>query len=1110
MKYFGHHILGIIFSLILHSSIGLQLFAQEVDFYDGDKIHFSSNNLTVKQALQEISTADSVSLIYGSNEAIMKMDIQFEAKAYTPSKAFQVIQRQAPVEFIPNNQHIIVRERELKEKYKLRGRIIDAETREPLIFAQIQVENTNKAVVSDHEGEYVLEIEPGIINISCSYMGYSNQQYSIKLFENLDFDIEMNVTSHLIQAVNITSSIFEIDLFEKGRSIEKVDGKIVRNLNTNTINEALHGRVNGVWATKVSGAPGDHYKIRIRGMSSIFGGTDPLYVVDGMIVPVVNLNSLGVADINNNDIEKITILKNASSTALYGYQGANGVVLIDTRKGGGKNQLEFSVKKGVQYFSKRYDLLDSESFLQTLSLSDENIGTRFYKENPASGIYPLYPRSISEDGSRMTTDNYQDELFRWGNLHEFQLSGKGKFHTINYYLSGNYYAHKGIINNTEYKKYTFAGNFSKTIGKHLSTRFLYRGSHQDNKNNLDNYLGNDVILKGINFEPAYRTTPDSLLQKQDRLYFNGNSDAKVAPLDNHLTTPEQLFWQQEKTKLEQGHLLSIDAFYQTNYGFSIKGEISYATKKSDNNSFIPAQLLLNNTKYLSSTEKTLLFSQQYDCTYARKRKNHSFNSVFRFRQYLDKLSWNVDSSLNVAQQNILAEDNIYQRGSMALYGSQGSVQRSMHSYIFSFNYSFKNKYYISILGNFDNLTEGKNVNRSDLFKSLAVKWDLMEEHLLNLPTWLSTFSIYANYGEAGNYPLNGLSNDIYSLTSIYSVNDRPVRASSISNLANHQLKHEKLEEVNIGSSIGFLSNRIMLSGDFYIKYNSNLLLLKPTPTYYGGGWHYQNIGELKSNGVELLLKLNPITRHRSNWVTSFGLSTYKQVITTLPVNNQMIFTNENALIPDFLVKENEEPGAIFGYKFVGVWNEENLNKGYVNHMGLAYDIENNSNSEQILPEHKTIIGSSLPDFMVNWINTIDYRQFSFEMLWYAVSGVDKYNATKASTYITGVNHEVPNIIKHNNDYHTDEVFYQSSYFVEDASFLRLKTLSLIYTPKAKIASKIEMQYKLSFENLITVTRYSGFDPESTIYTNNNFSDNAIDRGAYPNPTGVYVSVKLTL
>jgi hypothetical protein len=167
------------------------------------------------------------------------------------------------------------------------------------------------------------------------------------------------------------------------------------------------------------------------------------------------------------------------------------------------------------------------------------------------------------------------------------------------------------------------------------------------------------------------------------------------------------------------------------------------------------------------------------------------------------------------------------------------------------------------------------------------------------------------------------------------------------------------------------------------------------------------------------------------------------------------------------------------------------------------------NPHKLTDEDKTIIGNSIPDFTFNWLNVFEFKNFSCEMLWYGVVGIDKYNATKASTFLTGTNAEVRNFVNEKLKCITDATFYESSYFVEDASFVRLKTLSFSYNQTKKIASRINMKYTLSFENLITLTRYSGYDPEATIYTNNNFTDNAMDRGAYPNPQGIYFSINMT-
>ena len=516
-----------------------------------------------------------------------------------------------------------------------------------------------------------------------------------------------------------------------------------------------------------------------------------------------------------------------------------------------------------------------------------------------------------------------------------------------------------------------------------------------------------------------------------------------------------------------------------------------------------------------SDEKFVIFNQQYDLGYEKLINNHNISAFIRYRNYKDNVYWQVDSNLNVELDGMRPEDDIYLRGSQAIYGEKGSVIRVINSAIFNVNYSYRKKYSISLIADRDHLKEGYYVDRSDWFASLAVDWELSKEQWLPVPAWMDAFHIYANWGQAGNYPLNSLSNDLYSTSSEYFAGDSIVKGVYIANLANHYLTREKVTEQNYGTELTLLKNRLVLSADYFTKYNSDLLIQRTIPLYYGGGVFYQNIGEMKNSGVELSLEIIPLDRPDFTWMIKAGYATNHQTITRLYEGESISFNQTDILYPDFYARENEALGSITGYSYQGVWDDSihsyqvNGFQKYKNHKGLAYLKVDTLARRKINETDKTVIGNSIPDFTCNWINMIRYKNFSCEMLWYAVVGADKYNATKAATYITGVNEAVREIVLDTMNYITDKVFYESSFFIEDASFIRLKNLSFTYNQPKKIASKIGVEYTLSFENLLTFTRYTGYDPEATIYTSNNFSDNAIDRGSYPNARGIYLSINLS-
>ena len=1093
--------------------------AEETINLQNSTIEFNSKKLTVKQALDEINKLSDISIFYGSQEPFLNFIVVFSFRTLTVQKALDEIKSQAPVTVVFTKDHVIVKSKEETKKFRIHGMVKEDETKENLTGVAIYVKGTTIGTVTDLDGIFSIDLSPGDYQLVCRYMGHEEQQINIHLSQDVDLNFLLKIQHNKLKEVNITGNVTEVKSLEIGRTIETIDSKVVNRLNTNDVNDALLGRINGVWTTKVSGAPGDHHNIKIRGISSVLGSTDPLYVVDGVIIPVVNFKSLGISDLNSHDVNSISVLKDASSTALYGCLGGNGVIIIETKKGGGKTSFNFNVKKGIQYFDKRYNLMDAETFLSTLDSSDTKNKTFFLKREPIMDEYGhhiilgvKYPHYRDSLGSTLRSDDFQNELFQTGEIIEYQLSGQGSIKKINYYISGNYYDHSGIIVNSSYDKYTFTGNFSRIVGDKMSIRLLYKGSHQDNKNNLDNYMGNNVIFKGINYEPAFRSTPDSCLRVINRLYYNDKTSPSVATLSKTYLSPETLFYGQKKAKIENTNSANLVGFYRLNNEFSVLSTISLSLRDVIYSSYLPQDNSLSQSKFLRSKENIVIINQQYDLNYEKQWENHGLNAFIRFRNYNDNVYWKIDSLHNVELNGLTPESDIYLRGSQAIFGERGSVIRSINSGIFNINYNYKKKYTISLLANLDRLREGAFVSQTNRYPSVALNWDLAKEDILHLPQWVYAFNLYVNWGQSGNYPLNSLSNDLYSTKLQYVADNQVVKGAAITNLANHYLVPEKVTETNYGLEIALFKNRVVLSADYYLKTNSDLIIQRPIPFYYGGGSFIQNIGEMKNKGLELGLEITPIDRKDFYWNTRIGFSTNDQYITKLndgPIN----FSSPDVLIPDFIARENESLGAITGYSYQGKWadlsSDEIASKKYIMSWGMAYLKMDTTNHRIIDEKDKTIIGNSLPDFTFNWLNNIEFKHFSCEMLWYGVIGADKYNATRAATYMTGVNADIRNFVLEKNRSQSNSQIYDSSYFIEDASFIRLKTLSFSYAQPKKIASLIALKYTLSFENLVTLTHYSGYDPEATVYTNNNYTDNAMDRGSYPNPKGVYFSINMT-
>lgn len=1056
-------------------------------------IEINKGYYSIAQIIEKLEKIPGLNLSYNPSSIPMDMSIYIDIANPDLSKLFKTIQDQSPVEMIQNENYLIIRQRKLEKTYSISGKVTDGELNEFLIGVNVYVKESKKGTVTGYNGQYSFNAEPGIYTLVFSFIGYSTKEITIRLFNNQKIDVVLFPEKTQLDEVKIIGERQFFGDLKEGRTIETIEMKELELIKINNVSDVLQARMPGVWVTKVSGAPGDHNQIRIRGINSLFGGVDPLYVIDGVSVPIVNLHSLGISDLNIHDVENITVLKDASSNAIYGFQGGNGVIIIDTKRGGDK-EISFSVTKGIQETPVKYDLLNSVDFKNSLDSA---------AKKKISFINSHYP-DITDT---LCDDNWQDNLFQIGVISEYQLSSSGKVKKTNYHFSGNYYSHEGIIKNSDYSKYSFSGSFGHNFFNRLTIEGVYKTTIQKNNNNLDSYWGNRVILEEINKSPSYNCTPYELYV--DTLKNSEYLRTYIKYPDLHTReNPDSLIKHTNKSLDITTHNFSGFSSFRVLDDLLINYSLAYSTRNHTYNTKIVAYKhfpIFNN--YLKSSELYALLNNQFNITYNKEVDLHNINFVASSKFYRDMVEWHLDSL--VSDFNVKTkQENIFTRGNLSILGEQGKAIRHINSFIGHLNYNYAQKYFVSLAANYENLKEGSTRNISKLFPSVALKWNVAREIVFTRLNWLDNFNLLYNYGISGNYPLNGLSSDLFA-SERYLYPDKVLYGYSLDNLANHNLKPEIVKGYNTGLELSLFKERIGLQVNYFSKTNDNLIIQRDIPFYYGGGRIYVNIAEMQINGYEFKFELWPIINSNWQWYNRIGLTTFHQKVNKLDGNDKYFF-NSDILIPDFVMKENEELGSILGYEYLGKIKKGTSQKDFENVIfiqGGMYSIID-SNYSILDSLDKVVIGNMMPDYTFNFLNSIQYKNFSIDMLWYGVFGVDKFNSTRASTYISGLNSEINQFIADTNQVITSSYFYQSSYFVEDASFIRLKNISLSYSPAKPIYKKIKLKVILGIDNLVTFTRYKGYDPETTIYTDNTFSDNAVDLGAYPNPRSYYISLNL--
>lgn len=1037
------------------------------------KVTLTAGNYSLGEILDALAK-QGFNITYDAQN--LPLNIRFHIKYNNPNleKILNLITSNSPISYSLIDNYIIFKRKNPDEFYVLSGRIIDNSTSEPIIAANIYIKEKQNGCITDTNGFFSIKLPPSEYTLTFSCIGYEKTVLRVKNYENQQLNIKLTPSQKEIDEVIISGEKNNQDILNKGMAIESLSSKEISKLSNSNASEALHATMPGVWVIKSSGLPGDHHNIRVRGISSIIATLDPLFIVDGFQVPIINLYSMGISDLNANDIDKITVYKDASATNMYGYQGGNGVILINT-KNGGKNQINFSSTHGIQKVSKMYNLMNSLEFYTTM----DDIYKKFDKR-----IYAYYPKYDSS----ITNDNWQDKIFKTGEINEYNLSASGNIKGYYYYISGSYTQHDGIIQNTNYKRQTFTSKIRKTFKDRLDISLIYWGSYQENHNNLNNIGGNNLLYEGISKPPSFKTLKIKPSKVVTDLINYNDPDSLVHNTNKNLNISIHNIGASTNLKISK----EIDIFASSSLGFRTNTfDINYVNL----NQFKDEKYLL------ADKENYIILDQQVYLQWHKQMGKHDFFGKIMYKKYIDNAYWDFDTT-NYLAENKEPDKGIFIKGSLILNGFKGTILRSIQSTYAQLGYNFAEKYFIQFSVNKQVLNEDKTIGIEQIFPSVALMWNIHNESLIKNWEWLNNLSLYANWGISGNYPLNGLKNFKFTSRGYY-YGDSLIVGSSIYTLANRKLKEEEIHEYNLGSKASVLNNRVKIKLNFFDKINENMILIKSIPQIYNGGLSYINVGIIETRGWEYSVTIQPFNSKNFSWLSHINITTGSQIINQLDVTYHDT-ASKDELRPDFILKEGEKFGQMKGYKYYGYWTtEDELKKNTEAYQNLR-------NEEGMkFSKSREVVGKSVPDYSWNWLNTFTIHDFTIDILWYGVSGITKYNATRAATYSTGTNKEIKKFITDSVPGFSSVTFLHSSYFFEDASYIKLKQLRFSYQHPKKIFNTAMATFALSFENLITFTKYKGYDPESTIYTENGFSDNAIDHGAYPNPVSIYASISLT-
>ena len=1063
------------------SSISLFSYAQH------QQVRLTGSNVTLKTAFKQIEQQTKLFVDYNTQEVNDSRVLTKLPKNSNVKEVMEQLLEGSGCSITFSNGHIIINKqaRTVSSTKKISG-VVKDETGEPVIGANVVVKGTTNGTVTDMNGRYSLEVpEGGVLQIS--YIGYNTQE--VKVGSGDVVNVSLREDSEALDEVVVIGygTVKKSDLTGAVGSVQMKD---VSQVGITSADRALQGQIAGVQVNARTGQPGESMMIRVRGSNSLAGGNEPLYVIDGM--PVEKMNS----DINPEDILSMEVLKDASSTAIYGSRGANGVVMITTKRGRtGDTVLEYNGYVGVSSLRKKLDLLGKDDYIAMVNEVSQNDG---------NGI-AITP----EQAAMLPNNDWQDLAYQTALTHSHQVSVSGGTDKTKLYSSLNYMNQEGIIKGSDYNRFALRINGDQKLARNLSLNASIAYSYGTQNTANSNADGWGAIAY-----TAMVMAPIQEIRDADGKYTNfsgtpwgGTNPVSMAELYKNKTVNSRL-------------LANMSLIYEIIDGLTFRVNAGAEVNAGSSDRYIPIGLSaggkLDGDASKSKSNYYTIINENILTYDKRFNKNHALNLMggvtFQTYQYNDLGGSGTGFLRDVYETNNLGV------ASTPGTPSSGYSDYRMASFLGRANYNLMERYLLTVTARYDGSSKFSKNHKFAFFPSAALAWRLSEENFMQDIDWLSNLKLRASIGQTGNQSISPYQTFARLGTSGPIFGDGKDIGFGLSSMANDDLKWETTTQTDIGVDFGFFSNRLNIGFDYYWKQTRDLLYNATLPPSSGYSSMLRNLGRIDNKGFEI--SINTINmKGKVNWTTNLNITSNRSIVKDLGSD---VYGNKIQRIDApigggnwFPLFVGKAPFQLYGYEIEGIYqtDEEARLNGEATKKAGDYRYKDTDGKAGITTGDKTIIANTQPKFTFGLTNIINWNNFELSFLLIGSVGGDIVNEfNKSITNIGGTwnirkdvweNHWTPE--NPNAKYARASVATKdylafgdpSSVWVENGSYLRFKDIKLAYTlPSQWFAGsrKPNISVYLSGQNLITITSYSHYDPEAS-WTSS--AVNGWDRGVYP-------------
>ena len=955
---------------------------------------------------------------------------------------------------------------------KVSGVVVD-ETGEPLIGVSVfEKGNKTNAAVTDANGAFTLNAS-NHATLVFTYVGFKSQEVAVAGKSKVNITLYEDSESLDEVVVIGYGTVKKADL---AGSVSVMDSKAFRDQPITQASDALQGRVAGVNVVS-DGIPGGSVKIRIRGTNSINKSNDPLYVVDGMV------RESGLEGINPEDIQSMQILKDASSTAIYGSRGANGVVIITTKTGHkGESKITFDASWGFSNATKLPEKMNAQEYAQALVNYD--------------GINETTVQDYL-NGTKQGVD-WVDTMFRTGWTQNYKLVFTKGTEGLQAYVSGNYMKHEGTLVESQYERYSVKANVKAKMTNWLDVTFDVNASRGVGKGTGGLGVGANLLWSTFTYSPTiemqdangnYNKDPYSSIQ--DNPYgqaVENKSERRHDVLNGHIDLQFNILPGLTFTSSN-----GIDYYNNTYYNFSSKKVVT--TNSMGNNNY--QRTMLQSTNNLTYThtwadKHNLTATAVWEATKSETRGMGISGSNLQ----VESVGW-----WDVTNASTREASNSYSDWSLL-----SGVARVM--------YNYDNRYMLTGTFRADGSSRLSN-NKWGYFPSVAAAWTVSNEKFMeSTRDVISNLKIRASYGIIGNQDITPYSTlGLLSTTTTYFGTASGVTGYAQASLATPDLKWEKTKQFDLGFDLGLFNDRLELSFDYFNKETSDALLSTSLANYMGGTSYYVNAGKVANTGFDIALTARIIETNDWTWTSTLNGTYLKNEVKKLTTNEPAIYSGGLASIISTgdctMITEGEALGTLIGYEWAGIDSE-----GYDTYYTASGEV---TRKPTAYDDYK-VLGKATPDFTLGWNNTVRYKNWSLNAFFNSAFGVQRMNLLRfamhskagnwrmftAKDYVSEIGHTMANPNVDNNFYAGN-----SSKYVENADYFRCENITLSYDLPKSVAKIADFRFSFSVQNLFTITGYKGSNPAGyTFGSDTSELLSGLDMGAFPTPRTFTFGVRM--